>query len=184
MTLWSRRAPTCLALATVVLLGAGCSNGEPEVALDSPEQTAESVGRILCAEHQARIAAIEDSLAHARDIQAAKARVVADGLAVSHVNERLETLASFFDTHEDALAACRVVLTDLVIVHTDSKVRVSLDVELADWHVDAAGKLDLAPRKLPVLLTLTLLDGAWKVTESSHDFALPGGALGGLLASP
>lgn len=177
------RRPLCAALLLLALAGAGCSSDAPKVDLDSPERAAESVGRVLCAEHQARIEAIGEQLERALAIQTAKAQLIANRPSIERVNERLHAFAEFFDEHEDALARCTIVLTDLVTVNADSRVRVSLQLELEDWTVDSAGKPSRTPRSVPVLLTLTRLDGEWKVTESSLDFSLPGGALGGLLVT-
>ncbi|MDX9722192.1 MAG: hypothetical protein RBU37_15730, partial [Myxococcota bacterium] len=133
----------------------GCSPSALRVEQDSPEETAQSVGRVLCAEHRARVEAISASFSDALAIQRAKAALAASPSSLEQGLEKLEQMADFFDEHEDELKSCRVVLTDLDVVDADTKVHLSLELERYDWSADAGSELKLHKSTLPMLLTLT-----------------------------
>ncbi|MDX9721782.1 MAG: hypothetical protein RBU37_13610, partial [Myxococcota bacterium] len=63
----------------------------------------------------------------------------------------------------------------------DTKVHLSLELERYDWSADAGSELKLHKSTLPMLLTLTRIDGVWKVTEANREWEFPGGALRSLL---
>ena len=164
-----------------LLGGVGCSGKTPKVELDSPEEAAESVGRILCAEHRSRVRAVRDELDEAIAIQNAKAEVIADQSLIAGVNGRLQSFEEAFKGEFDALESCTIVLKDLDPVHEGSKVYIAMDVKTKTWTLDDDQEISLEAKTLEVLLTLTKLDEEWKVTGSNVDFSLPKGSLGQLL---
>lgn len=170
-----------LALAFAALHLAACAPKEPDVELGSPEEAAESVGRILCAEHEQRVEAIGDELDAALAIQAAKAEVLADTTGIGVANEKLEAFAEFYDDNEDELTSCEIVLTDLDTIDEGSRVNLALRIATRGWKTNESGELELVDESRPLVLTLTKLEGEWKVTGTSADFALPGGALNSLM---
>lgn len=175
------RRQSIVLLLTALIVGVACSPKEPDVEMDTPEDTAESVGRILCAEHQRRIDAIGDEIDATRAIQSAKAEVMADSTNIETTNERLDGFVDFFADNRSELEDCEVVLTDLDTIDEGSRVNLALKVVTRGWKVSDDGELELVDRSRPIVLTLTRLDGEWKVTGSSVDFSLPGGALNSLM---
>ena len=173
-----------LIAASVSLLG--CSLGEPEVRLDTPEETGRSVGRVLCAEHQQRVEAIDARLEAALVLQAAKGRYLGAAANLDAVNERLERFNDFFKKNFRRLRECEVVLVDKMISEESGQVYLAIAVRFKDWSGRERGAADDSPLELvdrtwPVTLTLSKIEEEWRVTESSRALALPGGALRSLL---
>lgn len=159
----------------------GCSPGEVDVDLETPENAARSVGRVLCAEHRQRVEAIQDSLQETVSLQTTKQEILADSHDLSEVNKRLNAIVDLFDDKEDELLSCEIVLTDRQNVSKDTKVHLSMKLVVQDIVEKEDDALGIEERVVPVLMTLTQIDGAWKVSSSSVDFGLPGGALRSLM---
>lgn len=170
-----------LGVAGLVCVGA-CQARPPEVDTGSPEDTARSLGRILCAEHQQRVDAIERALPESLALQSARAQVVSDSADVKAVGERLEAFAAFFKAHRDALRSCEVVLIDKLAPDEQNQAHIALKVRHGDWQrLEPSQGFEARTQEQTLLLTITQLGGQWQVTASSHELTLPTGALRSLL---
>jgi hypothetical protein len=170
-------------VSAAALMGAvACQARPPEVNTSSPEDTARSLGLVLCAEHQQRIDAIARALPEAQALQGARAQIISDSADVRAVNERLEGFAAFFKTHREALRTCEVILVDKLAPDEQNQAHVALKVRHGDWQrIEPSQALEARTHEQTMLLTITQLGGQWQITASSHDLVLPTGALRSLL---
>jgi hypothetical protein len=136
----------------------------------------------LCAEHQQRVDAIQRALPESLALQQARAQVISDSAQVKAISERLQGFASFFTANRDALRACEVVLVDKLAPGEQNQAHIALKVRHGDWQrLEPSGALEARTHEQTMLLTITQLGGQWQVTASSHELALPTGALRSLL---
>ena len=170
-----------LLTALTITVGPACRCSEPSIEpdLSSPEAAAMSGARLLCAERLDRLEHIFDSFNRTKELQQAKARVLASPQMKS--DRRLNELADFFEEHQKELLHCEAVLTDMEMMEGAKKAHVALRIEFNDWTRDGDGVLSLTQENKAVLFSVVKFDGEWKISASSVDIEHPRGALWSLL---
>lgn len=172
-------------IGLLTLMGStGCRSKRISVKVSTPEETAASVGELLCRERQHKVRVILEEIDTTLALQDARQSLLFPSDDVDEVDSRLRQWAAFMTEHRDELLTCEAIQIDKDQDDERNRAYIAMKIRYKAWKQPSAkseGKLELIDREDPVFLTLVEAEGEWRVTASNIDLAIPGGPVRSLL---